>query len=250
MLQDFPYAVGLLVGLLSTTHCIGMCGNIMGAMSLGLPLEIRQRPARFSGYVLAYNLGRLATYGLLGLLTGTAGHWLGQGTDPAAWQLGSGLFATAILVLIGLYLTGWAPWVRQVDRLGSGLWRRVEPLGRRLLGVRSMPSALLSGMVWGLLPCGLVYYALMLTLALADPARGAAFMLAFGLGTMPGLVTAGVFAGRLGQLARRPVARRFAGLSLAGLAVVMFVLGQGLWTPPSTAAEAQSQGVMKSHVDG
>lgn len=250
MLQDFPYAVGLFVGLLSTTHCIGMCGNIMGAMSLGLPLEIRQRKARFSGYVLAYNLGRLITYALLGLAAGTVGYWLGQGVDPAAWRLGSGLFATAVLVLVGLYLTGWVPWVRQVDRLGTGLWRRVEPLGRRLLGVRSMPSALVSGMVWGLLPCGLVYYALLLTLPLAHPVHGASFMLAFGLGTLPGLLTAGVFSGWLARVARRPVTRGFAGLSLAGLAVVMFVVGQGLWTPPSTAAEAQSDGVMTRHVDG
>jgi sulfite exporter TauE/SafE len=226
MPHDYPFALAFLVGLFSTLHCVGMCGNIMGALSLGLPLQVRSTPARHGGYVLTYNLGRLATYALLGAAAGAGGTLLGSRLDPHVWQGVAGLIAALTLILIGLYLSGWAPWVRQVDLLGRGLWRRVEPLGRRLLPVRSPGQALLAGMIWGLLPCGLVYYALLLTVPLADPWQGAAFMAAFGLGTLPSLLATGLVTGWLARVSRRPRSRQFAGAALIALGGSLLLWGQ------------------------
>jgi sulfite exporter TauE/SafE len=249
MPEHLSYVVAVLVGLFSTTHCIGMCGNIMGAMSLGLPLEIRQRPARLGGFVLAYNLGRLLTYAVLGLAAGAIGGLIATRVDPAAWRLSSGLLAALTLGLVGLYLTGWASWVRQIDRLGSGLWRRVGPFGRRLLPPRGMPSAVLAGMIWGLLPCGLVYYALLLALPVGSATGGALFMLAFGIGTLPGLMTTGMLAGWLARLARRPAMRQLAGASLLGLGLGILVLGQGPWAPAPADGAPATSGERTHHVD-
>jgi hypothetical protein len=140
-------------------------------------------------------------------------------------------------------------WVRQVDRLGGGLWRRVEPFGRRLLPLRSTPAALAAGMLWGLLPCGLVYYALLMALAVGSATGGALFMLGFGVGTLPGLMTTGMLAGWLARLARRPAMRQVAGASLLGLGLAILVLGQAPWAPlPAEGADATS-GETTRHVD-
>lgn len=228
MPYDYPIALAFVVGLFSTLHCMGMCGNIMGALSLGLPLDVRTAPARHGGYVLAYNAGRILTYTVLGAIAGGGSSIVVTRLDPYVWQTAAGLIAALTLVLIGLYLTGWATWVRRADRLGQWAWRRVEPLGRRLLPVRSPLHATLAGLVWGLLPCGLVYYALVLAVPLADPLRGAAFMFAFGLGTLPALLATGLVTGWLARMAQRPRTRQLAGLTLIAMGIGILAWGQPL----------------------
>jgi sulfite exporter TauE/SafE len=101
-----------------------------------------------------------------------------------------------------------------MDRLGSPLWRRLEPLGRRLLPVQRLPQAVLFGIVWGWLPCGLVYYVLLLTLSTGSAATGALCMLSFGIGTLPAMLGVGLAAGWFSRLAANPTLRQVAGLAL------------------------------------
>ena len=92
---------------------------------------------------------------------------------------------------MGLYLAGWWRGLAALERAGSLVWRRIEPVGRRLLPVRSPAGALVLGLLWGWLPCGLVYSALAWAFASGGAGQGALVMLAFGAGTLPTLLALG-----------------------------------------------------------
>ena len=193
------------VGLLGGVHCVGMCGGIVGALSFGLPAE-RNLPI-----LLAYNVGRISSYTLAGALMGALGFYFSgllpvQTAQKALLSL-AGLF----LILMGLYLAGWWNVLSRVERAGGVLWRRIEPLGRGLLPVRSVRHGLLLGLLWGWLPCGLVYSALVWTVSAGGALEGALLMLAFGLGTLPNLLLMGAAAAQLNRWVKRPAVRAVAG---------------------------------------
>jgi len=215
--------VALVLGLASSLHCFGMCGGIIGALTMGLAPEVRARRPRLLGYVAAYNAGRIASYTAIGALGGAVGGGLAGLLAPAH---GPGLLrlgAAALVIAMGLYLAGWFPHFAAVERLGQPLWRRLEPLGRGLFPVRSPWRALAFGAVWGWLPCGMVYSALLLAVGSGGAAAGAAFMALFGLGTLPAVAGAGAAAGLVTRLQRVPHLRRLLGGLLILLALV------GLW---------------------
>ena len=218
----------LLMGLFGSVHCVAMCGPIAGALALSLPVECRHNPLPLAGYLIALSLGRILSYGLVGGLGGLLGSVLAQ--HPAAPFLHEILrgLAALVVILTGLYLTGWFPHLRQMDRLGAPIWRRLEPLQRRLLPVRSGRQAVLYGMLWGWLPCGLVYYAVLLTLAAENPLQGALMMSLFGLGTLPAILGLGSFVGWIAGLARRPAWRAAAGLLLSLIGLLGLLVG-GDW---------------------
>jgi sulfite exporter TauE/SafE len=205
----------LLVGLLGGVHCVGMCGGLVGAFSLQLP---GQGPR--TGYQLAANFGRVFSYAIAGGIAGALGgtSLFLQRLFPAEQVLYA--LANIMLVLLGLYLAGFAQTVLVLERLGGGVWKRLQPLLRRLLPIRSLRQAFAAGMVWGWLPCGLVYSVLITALASGSPLQGALTMAAFGLGTLPNLLAMGLFAGRLQPLLQRRGVRIVAGL---------LVLAMGLW---------------------
>jgi sulfite exporter TauE/SafE len=200
---EYSLSVAALLGIASTLHCLGMCGSIIGALSLGLPAEVRRDRRRLLTYVVAYNLGRIASYALAGAVAGGLSAALFQVMSPRYGHSILECLAAALMLAMGLYLAGWFPRLARLERLGAPLWRRLEPVGRRLLPVRSPAQALLFGMIWGWLPCGLVYSLLIWTASAGSAARGSMYMLAFGLGTLPMVMTAGIFIGSLVYLMRR-----------------------------------------------
>jgi sulfite exporter TauE/SafE len=232
---DLSLPLAFTVGLFSALHCIGMCGGIMGALSFGLGQGVRRRPFATFLFVLAYNGGRIASYTVAGALVGALGEGIlarlapGQGLQWLQW------LAALILVVVGLHLAGWLPGMARIERLGAPVWRRLEPLGRRLLPVETLPRAFAYGAVWGWLPCGLVYVMLIGAATRADWAGGAAYMLAFGVGTLPAVVGTGLMAGRLFQLGRSQRLRRVvgAGILLLGLASLVFPGLLGVDAPAS-----------------
>lgn len=204
------------VGLLGGAHCLGMCGGLVGALTFGLPRERRQRLGDLLPLQLAYNLGRILSYGLAGGLMGGLGLLL-AGVLPV-YQAQKALFALAGLCMIalGLYLGGWWRGLNRLEALGGHLWRRLEPLGRRLLPVTSPGRALVLGLVWGWLPCGLVYSVLVWAVAAGGVLPGAALLLAFGLGTLPNLLAMSLLAGAVARWSRKPWVARGAGLLVLG----------------------------------
>ena len=218
-------AAAFLVGLAGGVHCLGMCGGIVTALSLGLP---ETQGGRLWAFQLAYNAGRLVSYTVAGALAGLLGALAmdlsGLAVARQLLQLAAGL----MMLALGLYLGGWWRGLLRLEALGGHLWRHIEPLGRRFLPVRDPPSALWLGMVWGWLPCGLIYSVLVWALAAGGAGQGALLMLSFGLGTLPNLLLMGVFAARLGRWLRRPGLRHLAGalvIALAGLQLAWAVRG-------------------------
>ncbi|HWR79637.1 MAG TPA: sulfite exporter TauE/SafE family protein [Pseudomonas sp.] len=206
----------LILGLLGGGHCLGMCGGLMGALTMAIPAEQRNRRLQL---LLAYNIGRISSYALAGLLVGLAGWAIGN--SPAALLLR--VLAGILLICMGLYLAGWWSGLTRIEALGRHLWRHLQPLTRRLMPVTSVPQVLFLGAIWGWLPCGLVYSSLLWAASQGSAINSALLMLVFGLGTVPVLLATGMAAERLTALLRQR------GVRIAGGALVMLF---GLWTLP------------------
>jgi sulfite exporter TauE/SafE len=204
-------AAALLVGLLGGVHCVGMCGGIVGTLTMGLPVEARSSLVRLAPYQLAYNLGRLAGYAVAGALVGGAGQ-LAVAIVPVQYaQRVLYLVAAVFMVLLGLYLGGWWTGLARLERVGTFFWRRIEPVGRRLLPIRTVGQALGVGLVWAWIPCGLVYSVLIWSASAGGAGEGALLMTAFGLGTLPNLMGIGMLAGAAARLADQIWIRRTSG---------------------------------------
>ncbi|MBS4099164.1 MAG: sulfite exporter TauE/SafE family protein [Sulfuricella sp.] len=204
-----------LVGLLGGTHCVGMCGGIVGALSLQLPNQAPQW--RFH---LAYSAGRIASYVLVGAFAGAAGASSLLLSDLLPVKQGLYLLANLLLIALGLYLAGLSSAVLRLEGAGSAIWNRLQPYTRKLLPVRSVPQALALGALWGWVPCGLVYSMLITALASGSAVKGAVVMLAFGIGTLPNLLAMGYFARQLKEFMQNRAVRLSAGLLVAGFGVL------------------------------
>ncbi len=220
MLIESGYLSAFLVGLLGGVHCVGMCGGVVAALSLGLP---EQGGRNSWPLLLGYNLGRISSYSLAGAMMGGVGLLAVQLSDLHQVQLGLQLLAAMMMIALGLYLAGWWFGLSRLERWGGKVWSLIEPLGRGLLPVKTPLRALLLGSLWGWLPCGLVYSVLIWALAAGDPQTGALLLLSFGLGTLPNLLAMGLFANRLRRWVQILWVRR-----LAGLLVIVFGL-LGVW---------------------
>ena len=220
MVTELTVGAAFLVGLLGSTHCIGMCGGIVGALTLGLDGSVRTSRWRLPAFLLAYNSGRILSYTIAGGITGFLGGQLVKLEWGIDFPLG-GIIAGLFMIALGLYLTGWWRVLTVLEKSGAHLWKRIEPLGRRLLPVNSLLQAFALGMLWGWLPCGLVYAALAWSLTTADAGHGALLMLGFGLGTLPMLLLMGGAADQLSRFVRSPQVRMMAGLMIISLGVYM-----------------------------
>jgi hypothetical protein len=180
MFGELTLGAALLLGAAGSGHCLAMCG--------GITAHLASRALNDSDPIAAGGPRRIGGYATLGglvcLMGAGAAGWLQQ---PAGyWTLRA--LAALTLILMGLQLAGWARLLDRMATIGAPLWRRLQPLSRRLLPIDSAAKALAFGALWGLLPCGLVYGMLTLSIGFASPVQGALFMGAFGLGTLPALL--------------------------------------------------------------
>lgn len=209
------YITAFLLGLFSAAHCIAMCGSVIGALTLGLPSEIRENQAKMFPYVFNYNLGRLLSYGMAGAIVGLL-------SSPLATINGHIVLhylAVIIMITMGLYLAGWFTKFAYMERMGAPIWRWLQPIGQKLLPVRKLSHAFFLGIVWGWLPCGLVYASLVVAATTGDPVKASLVMLAFGIGTLPAVMGAGLFAGLLSAIARAKQLRKLAGTLIIAMAL-------------------------------
>jgi uncharacterized protein len=226
----------LLAGLAASGHCAAMCGGIAGALAM------RDREAGTGARlanVLAYNLARVASYAVAGALAGLVGGALLRAVNVSALSLAFRVLSGLIMVAAaGRLLFGW----RLLDPLeaaGSGLWRRVAPMAgaqRRAGGLR---GAVGLGLAWGWLPCGMTYSMLLLSATTASAPLGAAVMLAFGGGTLPSMMTAGVAFDRVARL----LSTRLSLKRVAGALLLLF----GLWTAGFAVHQATSGAAGHAH---
>lgn len=219
MSAEISYLSAFLVGLLGGVHCVGMCGGIVGALSYSLPEPVRGRFLPLLPYLLGYNGGRLFSYTLGGALAGGVGALAANLVFIHQAQNYLLILAGLFMVAMGLYLGGWWYGMSRLEQLGGRFWRYLEPWARRLMPVRGPGQAFLMGVVWGWLPCGLVYSALIWAITSGSALQGALLLLFFGLGTLPNLFAMGTFAGKLALFLRRPMVMKGAGAFVALIGV-------------------------------
>jgi hypothetical protein len=216
---DALLAAMFAAGLASGVHCVAMCGGVVTAFDAGPRAVIPIRPAQAGGSAvrrLAFNAGRISTYGAAGaavsLLSAGA---VSAGLLPGQQALG--IASAVMLIIVGFYLLGFVRVLEPFERLGAPLWRRLMPLASRLLPARTWAQAYAAGLVWGFLPCAMVYAALAAAAFSGGLGRGALAMLAFGLGTLPFLLAAGWLAARI-RVWRAAAGAIVLGFGVAGLA--------------------------------
>ena len=201
----------LLLGLLGGVHCVGMCGGIVTALTFSTdPNSSRQQRLIIQ---LAYNIGRISSYTLFGFIAGALSQYsqtlfINVHVVQNVLQIIAALF----LLAMGLYLGGWWSGLITLEQLGQHLWKYIEPRARHLLPIRSSLHAILVGMVWGWLPCGLVYSAAFYALSSGSAVKGALLMLSFGVGTLPTLLASGMLASNLTKFLRQIWVRRIVGM--------------------------------------
>ena len=217
-------SAALLLGLAASGHCLAMCGGLTAALGVATARDAdgRVRPM----LLLGYQVGRIASYSLAGLLFAGA-----LGSVIALLDLESVRVVLRSLAALALLLGALVAFGRLSESglgLGHALWRRLAPLGRRFLPIDSLPRALAFGMVWGWMPCGFVYTVLLIATLQQSAARGMIIMTAFGLGTAPALLLTSFASRRFVQVMAAPGARRAAGSVLLISAIVTLL---GPWFP-------------------
>jgi hypothetical protein len=203
-----------LMGLAGGVHCIGMCGGIAGAFTFAIPKQ--SSPTL---YILCYNFGRIFSYSLAGAITGYLGAIASSSLTTTLPVLT--LISAGFLILLALYISDWYKGLSYFEKLGGHLWRKIQPLSKKLLPFKHPGYALGYGMVWGWLPCGLVYAALTWSMASGSALNGALFMLFFGFGTFPALVATSLGASFLVPLLQHKVTRQVIAISLIIFAFIL-----------------------------
>ncbi len=207
MTMSLNFYAALMIGLLGSLHCIGMCGPI----GLSLPLGNKSRWRRMMGG-LTYNTGRILTYGMLGALFG----FLGQGIKIAGLQRWASILIGVVLILSVVFPALFKEKIK-IERFLFGYAGKMVGKFRKLFTITSLPSLFLIGLLNGLLPCGLVYVAVAGALNTNSILGGIDFMFVFGLGTLPVMLTIPL----LGNLIGSGFRKKYRYL----LSVMVFILG-------------------------
>ncbi|MEQ1581145.1 MAG: sulfite exporter TauE/SafE family protein [Steroidobacteraceae bacterium] len=226
-------------GLAGSGHCFGMCGGMAAAYGGKARRDVEgspNQPARAFVQVALYHVGRLGGYALLGAIAGAAGSLLLGAFDLLRLATILRILTGALIVVMGVRLLAGLAGLGFLEKGGARLWRHLAPVARRLAAGNGTAAALGAGLIWGWLPCGLVYSMLALAAATATPVVGSATLLAFGLGTLPAMLTSGLMASQLSRILKSPRAR-----PLAGVALVIC----GVWTV--IAAQGHSHAVAGEH---
>ena len=185
--MELPFVTAMTIGFLGSTHCVGMCGGIVGALNAPSEQSERRKGWASALHHISYNGGRIVSYVIAGALGGLIGAQVGRIPLATAVPVG-GVVAAMVMVALGFYIGGWWRAIADLETLGQFIWRKIQPLGQRFLPVRNSKHAFGLGLVWGWLPCGLVYSALTLAVVSGAPGPGAAIMFGFGLGYVTDVV--------------------------------------------------------------
>jgi hypothetical protein len=217
------------LGMMSSLHCVGMCGPI----ALALPVHQRSKFGKLTG-ILMYNSGRAFTYTFLGFLLGFVGNALNLAGLQRSLSIGTGV------VMLGAvaYSSQWLDQLAPPSFLQKGVQIVKKKLGS-LLHNRSFSALFLLGMLNGLLPCGLVYMALISSVATGSPFEGALFMALFGMGTLPAM-SAIAFVKNLFSASLRNHARRLMPAFVAAVAVLLILRGLEITGWPLLGSEVHA----------
>jgi sulfite exporter TauE/SafE len=230
-LSLFPIFI---IGLLGSVHCVGMCGGIVSALSIvstparKFPVTVVSQSAALQQTgaldsalrVISYNIGRITSYAIGGAIAGGIAGSARTLVGLSTIQMGGYWLANLMLVALGLYLMDAWRGLTWLETAGQSVWRHIQPLTKRLLPLDSPLKMLGAGMLWGWLPCGMVYSVLMTAMLTGSAFSGAAVMIAFGLGTLPTLLTMGMLGTRLKQWMQKRSVRVASGVIVLGFGLL------------------------------
>jgi len=197
------------MGVAGEGDCWGMFGGISAAIYVGG----NKGPTT----TIAYHAGRRSSYTALGALLGA----LAGSVNIAQWTMVLRYVAGILLIGMGLSIGDWWRGMSMLERAGAHLWRPVQKLSSRLLPIKHWFQGYLLGLCWGLMPCGLIYSALAWSATAQDAARSGLLMLAFGLGTLPAMLSTSFGAAKVQALLRRR------GLKIV---IAVFLILSGIWS--------------------
>lgn len=198
---ELSFLSAFLIGIAGSAHCTVMCGGVITGLSYAIPKNKSLLP-----YALSYNVGRICSYVVAG---GFAGY-LGQIASHEA-QLGVvwlQLFGGLMLLLMAGYIGGWFFVLTKLEKLGQGIWHVIRPISKSFVPFKTPLHALPYGLIWGWLPCGLVYSTLSWSLSAGSLTSGAMVMLAFGLGTLPSTLSLSIFSREVLNFLSNPKAKQ------------------------------------------
>lgn len=203
MIEPLSLITAFLLGLSGAGHCLVMCGGI--AAGIGSQQSNTLRP-------IFFNLGRILTYCFAGLVVASVGFWL---KDQHQWLMyGLRSIAGILLIFMGLYIARWLLWLTRLEQLGEYVWNPIKPMVAPLVRSQDNASAIKLGMLWGFLPCGLIYSTLTWVGANQEPLMGGIAMLFFGLGTLPAMLTSSFAAKALLSIMQKKWIKQASGLLL------------------------------------
>jgi hypothetical protein len=213
-MEYLSFITAVSIGLLGGAHCIGMCGGVIGALTMAVDARDSRRRLHL---IAAYNIGRITSYVLIAVLFYLLVDKLENYFALSVMRNVAGL----LLIAMGLYIANWWRGLIYLEKLGAYLWRWIQPLSKSLVPVKTIWHALLLGLIWGWLPCGLIYSALVYSAAATSVAQAALIMFGFALGTLPAVLLGSFMAERFITFIKAKNVR-----IVMALLMIMF----GVWT--------------------
>jgi len=218
MLSQFIIA-GLTLGIISSMHCVGMCGPL----SLALPTQYLASQKRMLA-ILLYQVGRVITYSALGFIFGLLGRRIYLAGFQQWFSIGMGML---ILFLVAHH---WIFRKRLQPQFLNSFYITVQRMMIRILNSKGMAPYLFFGIANGFLPCGMVYMALAGALVTTDIYQSVLFMAAFGLGTLPAMIAVSFLKQFIGTQTRSSF-RRAVPILISVMAVILILRGMNLGIP-------------------
>lgn len=214
MMIDYSLFGAFLVGLMGAGHCVGMCGGLVASFStqkvnikIGENLLLKQLKLQFS-----YNFGRISSYSVAGALLGGSAASLSSLFNIDDYLVWLRVFAGVMMIITGLYIAQLWFGLTKIEFVGKYLWSKLSPSAAQFLPIQTPKKAIVAGMIWGWLPCGLVYSTLTWSVASGSAISGAAIMFCFGLGTFPALLSTGLAAKTLANWIQKKSVRLASGV--------------------------------------
>ena len=229
--MELSFLTAITIGFIGSTHCVAMCGGIVGSLNSNILKQNKPSELLLIMHHSSYNVGRIISYMIAGFFAGLIGAQTGNLPLHFVLPVGS-IIAASFMIVLGLYIGGWMNGLFWIEKAGGQLWKLIQPFGNRFLPAKSLGQVFGLGLVWGWLPCGLVYSVLVLALVSASPIKGALLMLGFGLGTFPMLFAMGKLSEYLLKITRIPLLRQ----AMGGI-IILFGIYSGFLTFSNTGHE-------------
>jgi len=223
-----------IAGLAGSAHCFGMCGGLAGALGMRARLA-SSSPIQGAMRALLFHVGRIGGYATVGAIGGALGHSVHWALDLTRFESVLRIIAGTMTLLIGARVLFRVNALAWLERFGARLWRHLRPLTNRASTSAHWLGPIAMGLLWGWLPCGLVYSMLLMTFAAGNAITGAAMMAAFGLGTLPAMASFSIALGTpWSRVSAQPCFRSVTGAALIILGVWMIVGAQFLHSSAHT----------------